>query len=168
MCAQSSTVLHGRPFPLRGKAYANIFVHFEPIDHNEMNAAALSENKIVDHEHEYTLNRAASKGSLSVVKALLNDVNRLKLHERDANGWQPIHEAARAGHLEVVKYLIEQGADARSMTLSGETPLWWARESLGEDHPVVRYLAGVVGALDRDDTSRRKQGGGGPTRGEEL
>jgi len=28
---ESHSVIHGRPFPLRGKFYANIFVHFEPI-----------------------------------------------------------------------------------------------------------------------------------------
>jgi hypothetical protein len=35
---ESSTVLHGRPTPLNGSFYANIFVHFEPIDHAAMNA----------------------------------------------------------------------------------------------------------------------------------
>lgn len=29
---ESHSVIHGRPFPLRGKFYANIFVHFEPIE----------------------------------------------------------------------------------------------------------------------------------------
>ena len=28
---ESHSVIHGRPFPLKGKFYANIFVHFEPI-----------------------------------------------------------------------------------------------------------------------------------------
>ncbi len=28
---ESHSVIHGRPFPLKGKLYANIFVHFEPI-----------------------------------------------------------------------------------------------------------------------------------------
>lgn len=34
---ESHTVLHGRPTPLNGSFYANIFVHFEPIDHAAMN-----------------------------------------------------------------------------------------------------------------------------------
>jgi len=34
---ESHTVLHGRPFPLNGNFYANIFVHYAPIDHDEMN-----------------------------------------------------------------------------------------------------------------------------------
>jgi prolyl 4-hydroxylase len=28
---ESHSVIHGRPFPLRGKFYANVFVHFEPV-----------------------------------------------------------------------------------------------------------------------------------------
>ena len=34
---ESHTVLHGRPTALNGSFYANIFVHFEPIDHAAMN-----------------------------------------------------------------------------------------------------------------------------------
>ena len=28
---ESHSVIHGRPFPLNGSHYANVFVHFEPI-----------------------------------------------------------------------------------------------------------------------------------------
>ncbi|KAL7534776.1 hypothetical protein ACHAXR_006067, partial [Thalassiosira sp. AJA248-18] len=31
---ESHSVLHGRPFPLKGRMYANIFVHFEPTGHS--------------------------------------------------------------------------------------------------------------------------------------
>jgi prolyl 4-hydroxylase len=31
---ESHSVLHGRPFPLKGRFYANIFVHFEPVGHS--------------------------------------------------------------------------------------------------------------------------------------
>ena len=34
---ESHTVLHGRPFPLNGKFYANLFVHFIPEVHDDMN-----------------------------------------------------------------------------------------------------------------------------------
>ena len=30
---ESHSVIHGRPFPLRGNYYANVFVHFEPLGH---------------------------------------------------------------------------------------------------------------------------------------
>ena len=31
---ESHVCVHGRPFPMKGKFYANIFVHFEPKDHS--------------------------------------------------------------------------------------------------------------------------------------
>lgn len=31
---ESHSVLHGRPFPLKGRFYANIFIHFEPVGHS--------------------------------------------------------------------------------------------------------------------------------------
>jgi hypothetical protein len=34
---ESHTTLHGRPFPMKGRFYANVFVHFSPFDHDEQN-----------------------------------------------------------------------------------------------------------------------------------
>ena len=31
---ESHSVVHGRPFPLKGRFYANIFIHFEPVGHS--------------------------------------------------------------------------------------------------------------------------------------
>merc|ERR1712176_316246 len=31
---ESHSVLHGRPYPLKGRFYANLFIHFEPIGHS--------------------------------------------------------------------------------------------------------------------------------------
>ena len=31
---ESHSVLHGRPFPLKGRYYSNIFIHFEPVGHS--------------------------------------------------------------------------------------------------------------------------------------
>mmetsp|Transcript_22394 Transcript_22394/g.38426 ORF Transcript_22394/g.38426 Transcript_22394/m.38426 type:complete len:493 (+) Transcript_22394:84-1562(+) len=31
---ESHSVLHGRPFPLKGNYYANVFIHFEPVGHS--------------------------------------------------------------------------------------------------------------------------------------
>merc|ERR1712038_499727 len=30
---ESHSILHGRPFPLKGRYFANIFIHFEPTGH---------------------------------------------------------------------------------------------------------------------------------------
>lgn len=45
---ESHSILHGRPFPLKGKYYANIFVHFKPVfegDEEEKELPALPTNE---------------------------------------------------------------------------------------------------------------------------
>ena len=90
---------------------------------------------------------AAQRGDLkSLSLAIENDENII--HAQDANGWQPIHEASRGGHTDVVRFLHEHGADvnARTSEGAGGTPLYWATKVHGEDHPTVSYLQSV-GAL---------------------
>ncbi len=127
---ESSTVLHGRPFPMNGRNYANIFIHFEPENHHDLNAINFP---------TYELGQAAAHGDLRKVMRLVS-MNPESVNERDYNGWEPIHEASRAGKLEVLKYLIEKGADKGSLTNSGGSPLWWAKRSLNRGHKLIQYL----------------------------
>jgi hypothetical protein len=90
---------------------------------------------------------AAQKGDLS---GLTEEVGKKKdiVNQKDKNGWTPLHEGARGGHLEVVKYLITNGADANATTgTNGGTALWWAKKELGADNPVVEFLE-TLGALE--------------------
>ena len=64
--------------------------------------------------------------------------------------YHQIHEAARAGNLEVLKYLVESGANINGRTNEGASPLRIAINSIGEEHPVVTYLKGL-GAEDHGD-----------------
>ena len=212
---ESHTVLHGRPFPLKGKFYANLFIHYIPVDHDEMNVkddeeqhnvmakkralgnhpyrASSGERKVSGHEQsnhdieeisqhmnliqekekvmedghqdvgadevggedvdeeedeaveddpEMVLHHAAIEGDVENVKALVERDSNL-VNKKDKNHWQPLHEAVRAGNHEVVKYLVENGADLDTMTKFGGTPLWWARRSLPDDHAVIRYLEDI-------------------------
>ena len=66
---------------------------------------------------------------------------------KDANGWTPLHEGARAGHVEVVQLLVDKGANINERTQNGigGTPLYWSIENNGEDHPVSELLASLGG-----------------------
>jgi len=49
---ESHTVLHGRPFPLQGNYFANIFVHFIPVDDDGQNEAGVNFNWQKDARRE--------------------------------------------------------------------------------------------------------------------
>jgi len=193
---ESHSVVHGRPFPLKGRFYANVFIHFEPVGHtlrheesleqentdladppaiydkatgkrlppyivpdSPQAAAWLSSNPdgwtdpiISDsdkHESFSDAHAAAQQGDLETLQSL-HEQSQEEVHKEDANGWQPLHEAARAGHTHVVKFLVEDaGAFVNHRTNHGKggTPLYWARHSHPDDHPVIDLLT-QLGALD--------------------
>eukprot|EP01039_Chlorochromonas_danica_P005604 gene5604-6171_t len=166
---ESSTILHGRPFPLKGRYFANIFVHFEPLVHEEMNQrddeertlrgepititrhhSRMRTNKLKNFAADEEIFRiAAAQGNLREVKRLFDAKPQL-LHKQDENGWQAIHEAVRGGHLETIEYLVSKGADLSHRVKNGGAVLWLARESFREDHEVIQYLRDI-GAPDDFD-----------------
>jgi len=92
---------------------------------------------------------AAQSGNVDQLKWEVK-TNKESVKARDENGWTPLHEGARAGHVDVVKYLIENGADANDRTgdgSTGGTALYLARKNLEREHPVIAYLESL-GALD--------------------
>ena len=52
--------------------------------------------------------------------------------------------------MEVVRKLVDGGADLGAMTFQGGTALWWARHTHGDEHAVVSYLKSI-GAPDQGD-----------------
>jgi prolyl 4-hydroxylase len=90
---------------------------------------------------------AAQAGSVELLQDVIKQKKAL-VNAKDENGWTPLHEGARGGHLEVVKLLVENGADLSARTAGdGGTALWWAKQTYDEDHPVVQFLE-EIGALD--------------------
>lgn len=98
------------------------------------------------------LHMEAAYGNLEAVKALLSSfesgsvggtANYDMIHARDENDFQAVHEAAAGGHLDVLKYLLENGADLNAVTKEGGNVLWWAKKVLDKDHPVILYLISI-------------------------
>ena len=203
---ESHSVIHGRPFALKGRYYANIFVHFEPFGYTARHVekgsygAALDEEELEDLENVYkaaeeeasegfegdddtpdyvhkdkesawrqeyaydpdtktpkdegekttthsqevrklTPHGAAAMGRLDELKELVR-ADPSNLTKQDVNGWRPIHEAARSGEIEVLKFLVEHGADVNERTNEGAggTPLFWAEQMLPKDSEAVLFL----------------------------
>ena len=57
----------------------------------------------------------ASEGNLSKLQELAKVDPRL-MHYADENGWTPLHEAVRSGHVDVVQFLIDAGAGINDHT----------------------------------------------------
>jgi ankyrin repeat protein len=83
---------------------------------------------------ENALMLAAFDGQLALVKTLVVDkkaaVNKL--------GWSPIHYAATNGHLEIVQFLMANGAQINALSPSETTPLMM---SIGSGNELlIKYL----------------------------
>jgi len=193
---ESHSIVHGRPFPLKGRSYSNIFIHFEPTGHSLRHNAKMEakEKKARDVHHEYKqaiarglggheathdatglpsyvlpgspeevnwrrrhpdnkrsknrssitgstdIHQMAQQGDLDGLKGVVKDKGTGEV--QDMNGWRPIHEAARMGHVDIVTYLFGLGVDINVRTNMGQggTALFYAQESFGKNHPVVRFL----------------------------
>ncbi|KAL9184078.1 hypothetical protein ACHAXT_002164 [Thalassiosira profunda] len=204
---ESHSVIHGRPFPLKGRYYANVFIHFEPLGHTlrheEQNGegeesfeelykqawkrlqsrcddeesckrrqdlnvadevplyivpgsaeeqrwiqthpkARLDTTKDANWVKSLNAHTAASNGDLDALIAIAAESPAMIKH-KDNNGWTPLHEAARGGHIDVVKFLLKSGLDKneRTHTGNGGSPLWWAKKTHGATHPMVQYLESI-------------------------
>jgi prolyl 4-hydroxylase len=176
---ESGSLLHGRPFPLKGKYFANIFIHFEPtgrplFDHtndylDEMDDflppyvipdSPQAENWARSNPHGWRKpspsapiqqinspegHQAAAAGDVERL-AKIAAKDRKALRFKDENGWQPIHEAARAGHVDAVELLIKSGAQLNSRTGptgKGGSPLNIALDYHDATHPLPRYLLSI-------------------------
>ena len=89
----------------------------------------------------------AREGVLNELKQQVESKKAI-VNAKDENGFTPLHEGVLGGHLDVVRFLVESGADYNAKTHGeGGTALWWAKQELDEDHPVIEFLESL-GALD--------------------
>lgn len=61
---ESHSTLHGRPFPMKGRFYANLFVHFSPISHDDNNNLS-QEDKLALASHSLKLDPGTSSQTVS-------------------------------------------------------------------------------------------------------
>jgi len=88
-----------------------------------------------------SIHTAAATGQLDFIRKIAEDDKEI-LHKKDKNGWMPIHEAARGGHVHVANFLLKQGSDinARTNGDTGGSVLWWAKKNHDDNHEIVIFL----------------------------
>ena len=90
-----------------------------------------------DDEHNRPLHYAAARGHLDIARKLLDagaDVDG----ENEPWEWRPIVHASWCNQIEMVKLLIERGADARAGDFSGRTPMTTAVSNCAEALELLR------------------------------
>ena len=70
-----------------------------------------------------TLHQAATSGDVAEMRRLV--ANGRNVNERDANGDTAMHLAADYGHAEVLRVLVELGADKEAKNAAGLTASVW-------------------------------------------
>jgi ankyrin repeat protein len=102
------------------------------------------------------LNIASELDNLSFVKLLLT--RRAKLNLRDQDGNTALHSAVAEGYVDVVRVLLEHGADYRVKNSFGNTPLMLT-ESPDQvaSYSASRATARLIRAQVRRDRLRRRR-----------
>jgi prolyl 4-hydroxylase len=165
---ENHSVLHGRPFPLKGRFFANVFVHFEPIgpvdgpddysgdlppyvipgspEEPHWRSKFPDGHQLMKRETFATgsteAHRHATAGNLDDLRQVLDKQPEV-INRRDVNGWTPLHEAVRRGSYEHVELLLDRGAEVNARTgkhQDGESPVVMAARFHGEDNNITTLL----------------------------
>ena len=89
----------------------------------------------------------ASVGRLDRVRAVLAEHPDVNAHGRD--GYTALHAAAENGHIPVLRFLLQHGAEVNPYLLSGQTPLDLALTADRQDAAaVLRHHGATSGARD--------------------
>ena len=156
---------------------ANIFIHFEPIGpiggqvqltgdlppylipgspaEESWRAANPKGHRVMGKHSSFTtgsteLHLHAKEGDLEKVREALDKHGDL-INVRDKNGWSALDESIRKGATEIVRLLLDHGAEVNRRTgpdQNGYTPLELAKQYKGEDHEITELLK-ARGATER-------------------
>lgn len=78
--------------------------------------------EILNNDGGNALLIAAAHGKTEVAMLLSS---RMDLNFQNEKGWTPINAASMYGHVDIVRLLVDNGADVEIATKSGRTALYW-------------------------------------------
>jgi ankyrin repeat protein/poly(3-hydroxybutyrate) depolymerase len=98
------------------------------------------------------LSLAIRQGNLAAVRSIV-ERNPGLVKSADDSGFTPLHIAATAGHVDIIEYLLDRGADLEARTAGGQTPLFQT-VPLGSEQAFERLLEKGANLNARDDLGR--------------
>jgi prolyl 4-hydroxylase len=118
---ESHSVLHGRPFPMKGRFYANVFIHFEPIGHSLRHDAKINAGEVGgDVNKKYRESVAKKQGGHEndhdglpsyILKGTNEEMKWKKSHptgSKSDSGQTAAHDAAKRGDVENILSIIDK------------------------------------------------------------
>lgn len=96
---------------------------------------------------EYSLYKSVYLGQKSKVKKLIDNGVNVNVHSPNSHR-TPLHLAASKGKMEMVKILVENGANLEITNSDGKTPLYSAIESSRTD--IIKYLKSKGAKVTQD------------------
>ena len=118
---------------------------------------------------EKPIHKAAYKGDLKKVKEIIDrDPNEINV--QDVQGFTPLHFASGKGHIEIVEFLLNHGADIELEILNGETPLMLAARyaRYGQYETIKTLLEHGAMVNHKDENSRTALHNAAMYRGKEI
>jgi len=112
---------------------------------------------IADNKGMTALLKACKIGSVKLVSILVEkgnpNVNKITKNTECSDGTCPLFEASAAGHVELVQYLLDQGAKVDVQNTQGKTALYRAVSK--NQQKVVQLLIDSGANMDREDSMGR-------------
>ena len=115
------------------------------------------------------IHKAAYKGDLKKVKEIIDrDPNQINV--QDAQGFTPLHLASGKGHIEIVEFLLNHGADIELEIFNGETPLMLAARyaRYGQYETIKTLLEHGAKVNHKDENGRTALHNAAMYRGKEI
>lgn len=151
---ESHSVLHGRPFPLKGRYMANIFIHFEPTGHSLRHNLQMDGNGDVHAKYREAIEKGHGGHENDneglppyIIPGTPEDAHWRESHPSGykdpkkglTTGSSPIHLAAQEGRLDDIKTMLEED---KSLLNKRDSNGWSAihEAARGGHIEVVKYL----------------------------
>lgn len=136
---ESHSVLHGRPFPLKGRYFANVFIHFEPVGHSRDHGFNPENNEHYNSmldikagfNHNGGLPPYIVDGSLEAFQWRRENPDKdweprwaYEADEEDGTGANGAHYASHTGNVELLQHIIENPQHRTELIHEHDTNGW--------------------------------------------